>query len=387
MRDGDATVSAAAPALGAMAGLVGVASMVPYLRDMLRGATRPHRGAWLIWGVLGVVVCESQRAEGATWSLVMSEAQIALNLLVIVLAVRLGTGGMSASETGLLALAAGGVAGWFVVGEPMVAVACVVAADLVAALMMLPKTWRAPHSETASTFALASLAGALALASVGGLDPRLMLYPLYFCAVNGALALVIRHRRRASGRGLEAALERGEVLAVGAADGGRHDRGEQAREPARLAAVAQGHAGRAAGGVAPLVGRLHREGPVGRAHHQAPAGLVLDYLVDVLEAPAQEARDERRPGADPERRRRARLGRVDVRVPLGRGGGVGRVGGDLLAGPRDDRLGADVDGHVWPSVSGSAAVALVGHQRPGAGRAAVDRAEGARLRRLEEAHA
>ena len=204
-------MSTAAPALGAMAGLVGVASMVPYLRDMLRGATRPHRGAWLTWGVLGVVVCESQRAEGATWSLVMSEAQIALNLLVIVLAVRLGTGGMSAPETALLALAAGGVAGWFVAGEPMVAVACVVAADLVAALMMLPKTWRAPHSETASTFALASLAGALALAAVGGLEPRLMLYPLYFCAVNGAIALVIRRRRRAlAPGGRRPALEQAE---------------------------------------------------------------------------------------------------------------------------------------------------------------------------------
>jgi hypothetical protein len=197
MDQASATLSAAAPVLGALAGLVGVASMVPYLRDMLRGATRPHRGAWLVWSVLGVVVCESQRAEGATWSLVMSEAQIALNLLVIVLAVRLGTGGMSAPETALLALAAGGVAGWFVAGEPMVAVGCVVAADLAAALMMLPKTWRAPDSETASTFALASLAGALALASVGGLEPGLLAYPLYFCAVNAALALVIRGRRRA----------------------------------------------------------------------------------------------------------------------------------------------------------------------------------------------
>jgi hypothetical protein len=64
--------------------------------------------------------------------------------------------------------------------------------------MMLPKTWRSPHSETLSTFALASLAGGLALAAVGGLEPSLLLYPLYYCLVNGALALVIRHRRALS---------------------------------------------------------------------------------------------------------------------------------------------------------------------------------------------
>ena len=35
----------------------------------LRGATRPHRGTWLIWSVLAIVVCLSQRADGASWSL------------------------------------------------------------------------------------------------------------------------------------------------------------------------------------------------------------------------------------------------------------------------------------------------------------------------------
>jgi hypothetical protein len=191
-------MSAVAPTLGLLAGLVGVASMLPYLRDTVRRATRPHRGTWLIWGLLGVVVCASQRADGASWSLVMSAAQIAVNLLVIVLAVRLGTGGVSVVEVALTAVAAVGVAGWFLVDEPLVAIGCVVAADLIAAGMMLPKTWRSPHSETLSTFALASLAGALALGSVGGLQLSLLLYPLYYCLVNGALALLIRHRRTMS---------------------------------------------------------------------------------------------------------------------------------------------------------------------------------------------
>ena len=57
-----------APALGVLAALVGVADTIPYLRDMLRGATRPNRGTWLIWSVLAIVVCLSQRADGATWS-------------------------------------------------------------------------------------------------------------------------------------------------------------------------------------------------------------------------------------------------------------------------------------------------------------------------------
>ena len=66
----------------------------------------------------------------------------------------------------MLAVAAGGVVGWLVADEPIVATACVVAADLIGTAMMLPKTYRDPESETLVTFALASVAGALAAGAV-----------------------------------------------------------------------------------------------------------------------------------------------------------------------------------------------------------------------------
>jgi hypothetical protein len=60
------------PILGVLAGAIGVADTLPYVRDILRGSTRPHRGTWLIWSALTIVVCLSQRADGASWSLVMA---------------------------------------------------------------------------------------------------------------------------------------------------------------------------------------------------------------------------------------------------------------------------------------------------------------------------
>jgi hypothetical protein len=186
----------AAPVLGVLAGVVGVADMVPYVRDTVRRSTRPHRGTWLIWSVLAIVVCVSQRADGASWSLIMSATQAVLTGLVFVLAIQLGIGGLSSVDVVLIAIAGAGVAGWLVADAPIVATACVVAADLIAAGMMVPKTWRDPDSETLSTFAFASVGGALAVGSVGALEPSLLLYPVYFCVANGALALLILGRRR-----------------------------------------------------------------------------------------------------------------------------------------------------------------------------------------------
>ena len=184
-----------APVLGVLAVLVGIADTIPYVRDTARGATRPHRGTWLIWSVLAIVVCLSQRADGASWSLLMVAAQAILTSFVFLLAIRRGEGGISASDQLMIAIAGGGVIGWMIADEPVFATVCVVGADLIAAALMVPKTYRDPDSETLATFALASLGGLLAVGAVGALDVSLLIYPIYFGLVNGAIAILIHHRR------------------------------------------------------------------------------------------------------------------------------------------------------------------------------------------------
>jgi hypothetical protein len=183
------------PVLGILAGVVGIADTIPYVRDTLRGATRPHRGTWLIWGVLAVVVSLSQYADGASWSLIMAATQAVLTGLIFGLSIRRGEGGLSSPELVMIAVAGGGVIGWMVADEPLVATVCVVAADLVGAAMMVPKTYHDPDSETLATFVFASLGGALAAGAVGAVDLSLLLYPIYYCLVNGAISLLISHRR------------------------------------------------------------------------------------------------------------------------------------------------------------------------------------------------
>lgn len=189
-------MSELAPVFGILAVGVAVADTIPYARDVLRGTTRPHRGTWLVWGILAIVVTCSQHADGASWSVLVAAAQAGLTLGVFVLSIRCGEGGCGRADAVMLAIAAGGIAGWAVAGEPIVATMCIIVADLVAAAMMMPKTHRDPGSETLSTFGLASLSGLLAVCAVGGADTGLLLYPTYLCAVNGMIALVIYRRRR-----------------------------------------------------------------------------------------------------------------------------------------------------------------------------------------------
>lgn len=186
--------------LGLAAAALSLVDPVPYVRDILRGTTRPHRGTWLVWSVLGATAFASQLADGASWSLAMVGVQAVSITLVLLLSIRRGTGGVGRYDLTLMAAAGLGVAGWLLADDPAFATAFVVAADSAGVALMLPKTWRDPWSETFSTYALASASGVLGAFAVGALDASLVLYPAYFAVANGTTAALIAARRRALSR-------------------------------------------------------------------------------------------------------------------------------------------------------------------------------------------
>jgi hypothetical protein len=182
---------------GLLAGILQLVATAPYLRDVLRGTTKPQRATWAIWATLSFVVLASQWASGATWSLTLTIGQALSCGAVLALSLRHGVGGVTRLELALLGLAALGVAGWLLVDDPVVATCSVVVADIVAVALMLPKTYRHPGSETLATYAIGVVSTLFALAAAGSTAASLLIYPVYILFADGAVAAVILLRRRA----------------------------------------------------------------------------------------------------------------------------------------------------------------------------------------------
>ena len=183
-------------ACGIAAGVVATVDSIPYVRNVLAGRTQPHRGTWCIWTVLGVTAFFSHASDGGTWILVMLGAEAAAVTVVFALSITCGVGGLGRADLVLLGVALLGVAGWAMTDRAIVATACVILADLAGAILMLPKAWRRPETETALSFSLAALAGGLGVLAVGSAQPELAIYPGYFAVVNAVIAGVIVSRRR-----------------------------------------------------------------------------------------------------------------------------------------------------------------------------------------------
>jgi hypothetical protein len=180
---------------GIVAGVLQSLFYVPYIRDVMRGSTRPHRGSWTIWCALSVIVLASQRADGGRWSLVMVIAQLVGGVTILLLAAERGVGGTSRIDLGLGAIAAAGLIGWYLAGDPTVATLCVVLADCVAVIMMLPKTYAHPYSETRSSFVFSAASGVFAMLAVGSLEFGLLLYPVYLTVADAVVVALITYRR------------------------------------------------------------------------------------------------------------------------------------------------------------------------------------------------
>ncbi len=180
---------------GLLSALLPLIGAVPYVRDILKHGTKPHRGSFLIWTVLGLIAFFSQFAKGATWSLFLPAGDTLATLTIFILSVRLGTGGLNKRDVGALALAFLGLIIWYFTKQPLAALLITIGVDAIGTVLTIIKTYAEPDSETFSSWLLASLGGLFAALAVGEFSFALLVYPLYILIANGAVDVTILLRR------------------------------------------------------------------------------------------------------------------------------------------------------------------------------------------------
>lgn len=184
--------------LAFIAALLPIVCVVPYLRDTLRGTTRPQRVSWFVFAALSIVAAVSQLAEGATAGAWLSSGSALGFTLVAVASVKHGEGGATMQDRIALLIAMAGIAGSLLFRVAMLALLAVIVAELVAVSLTVRKAYRDPSSETSSAWALDGLAGVAALLAIVETSWTAVAYPLHHVAVNAAVLVAIATGRYAA---------------------------------------------------------------------------------------------------------------------------------------------------------------------------------------------
>lgn len=165
-------------------GLLCLIAYVPYIRNILKGRTKPERMSWLLWFVLGMISFSAQASLGATFSLVLSAVLTLGSLVIFILSLRFGTGGLTRRDMVALVLSVVGFGLWIVTNRPLIALCINIVIGSLGTLLTILKIKEQPNSETSSTWLLASIAGLLSLLSINRIEFSLMAYPVYIVVTN-----------------------------------------------------------------------------------------------------------------------------------------------------------------------------------------------------------
>jgi len=164
--------------LGAAIGAIG---QVAYVVDTIRGRTQPNRVTWLLWGVAPLLAFAVETNANVGLRSLMT-FMVGFGPLVVFAASfvnRRAVWRLGALDYVCGALSIGGTAGWLVTRQGLVALAAAVAADAIAGVPTLIKSWRLPESESTSIY-LGSFANAvITLLTVKHVSAEVVTFPLY----------------------------------------------------------------------------------------------------------------------------------------------------------------------------------------------------------------
>ena len=169
---------------GYISAILSIIMIIPYISDILRLKTKPERGSWLIWTVLGFISFFSQLAKGATNSLWMTAGQTLAVLIIVLLSIKYGYGGLGKRDVIALVGAGVGLVLWYFTKEAATALIIIIFVDAIGTLLTATKSYADPNSETLVTWILSGTSGLFGMLAVGSVNFILLAYPLYILLAN-----------------------------------------------------------------------------------------------------------------------------------------------------------------------------------------------------------
>jgi hypothetical protein len=182
---------------GVAAALIGIGAIVPYVRDMIRGETRPNIVSWGLWALTVGISAAAQFVAEPSWSGALVAVTFFGDSTVLILAiVAYGYAKYYWWDGVCLILSIAALVLWGLSGNPLVALGFAILADGLAFIPTYIKSYREPFTEPPLSWLTFGFSGLLALGGASTFDFPSIAFPLYYFVANCLLGILIVARRR-----------------------------------------------------------------------------------------------------------------------------------------------------------------------------------------------
>lgn len=190
--------------LGIVSMSLSLFAFAPYIYDILKGHTKPHRASWVIWSAVSTSSFLSQAYEGADKSLFFAGMQAAGATTIFILSISHGSGALF-NRSGIIRLIGLCLAlaiSYLNSSAGFTLAACIMI-SAIAGSATVAKAYVLPGSETMLTWCALFLGAAFAFMSAGHWDPMLLVFPGYLVLLYGSVISGILLGRLREARALQ----------------------------------------------------------------------------------------------------------------------------------------------------------------------------------------
>ncbi len=174
-----------------------VIAYIPYIKDILKGKTKPHVYSWFVSALVTLIAFGLQFSEDAGWGVLPTFVAAVAGFLIFSLALsRQKRASITKSDTFFFIMSLIAVVLWVVVDQPLLSIIIISSIDILAFIPTFRKSWSRPDQETISSYAVNSLRFMLATIAVQKYSLVAVLYPLSQALADGLFALFLVVRRR-----------------------------------------------------------------------------------------------------------------------------------------------------------------------------------------------
>lgn len=182
--------------IGGIAVLLTFVGYIPYIRDTLKGKTKPHVYTWFIWGFISFIAFGLQFSDQAGPGSLVTLAAAIVCFLIFLLSLRMGSKNITLSDTLFLLAALAATALWLFAKQPILSVILLSIIDILAFAPTIRKSWHKPYEETLMSYVLNTIRFGLSLLALAHYTTVSALYPATWVLANGLFAIFLVLRRR-----------------------------------------------------------------------------------------------------------------------------------------------------------------------------------------------
>lgn len=184
--------------LSALAVIMMIVGYIPYLRDTISGKTKPHVFSWVIGVIITAVAFGLQVGEKSGPGMYVTLSAGIIGGVITIFAFRNKDKDITRFDWICLALATVSLVMWLFAQQPVISMLLVVATEVISFFPTIRKSWRAPHTETLSSYITNFFRFIIALLALNKYTFVAIGYPTTWLLLNGGFALMLIYRRSAA---------------------------------------------------------------------------------------------------------------------------------------------------------------------------------------------